>query len=371
MKDYYQRLGVKPDATADELKKAYRQLSKKYHPDMHGGSHSHAEDVFKEILEAYQTLSDDGKRSFYDYQLELYRNPPAGTSYTAGNTPYSQYQRANNRPYRSSPPQVNTFKPITIWVALGLGVVWMVFMYYLNNEGKGGMDYATNFSPVSSQEQLRKQRLLKKYDQVQAFENGIAWAYKAGLSVLIDTSGKELSEKYDWVNSYSEQVAVVKKGDLYGYVGNAGEALTPLKYEFAESVNDGIAIVQAKRIYYILHFEGKFKSIELPGVKAVGTYSEGLLPIQMANTNKWGYINAAGDGVIMPSYWDVTEFKSDLAGVKDTTSHLWGYINPKGKLVIPYLYEKVTIFKDGKARVKRNNKSFIIDSINRCVADCD
>lgn len=374
MKDYYQRLGVKPDAGSDELKKAYRQLSKKYHPDMYGGSHSHAEDVFKEIQEAYQTLSDESKRSFYDYQLELYRNPPAGTTYTTTNTPYYQYRRANNRPYRPAPPQkVNVFKSVTVWVALGVGVIWMVlmFMYYVNNEGKGGMDYATGFSPVSSQEQMRKQRLMKKYDQVGAFEQGIAWAYKAGTYVLIDTSGKELSKKYDWAGSYNEQVAVVKKGDLYGYVGNAGEALTELKYEFAEAVHDGIAIVQTKSVYYILHFEGKLKSIELPGVKAVGTYAEGLLPVQMANSDKWGYINAAGDGVILPNYWDVTEFKNDLAGVKDTTSHLWGYINPKGKLMIPYLYEKITVFKNGKARVKRNNKTFIIDNTNRCVADCD
>jgi molecular chaperone DnaJ len=62
MKDYYKILGVSRDASKEEIKKAYRKLAHKYHPDKKGGN----EKKFKEINEAYQVLSDDRKRRQYD-----------------------------------------------------------------------------------------------------------------------------------------------------------------------------------------------------------------------------------------------------------------------------------------------------------------
>ncbi len=62
MKDYYEVLGVSKNASQDDLKKAYRKLAHKYHPDKKDGD----EKKFKEINEAYQTLSDEKKRAQYD-----------------------------------------------------------------------------------------------------------------------------------------------------------------------------------------------------------------------------------------------------------------------------------------------------------------
>lgn len=63
-KDYYEILGVKRDASADDIKTAYRRLARKYHPDV--SKEKDAEEKFKEMAEAYETLQDPEKRAAYD-----------------------------------------------------------------------------------------------------------------------------------------------------------------------------------------------------------------------------------------------------------------------------------------------------------------
>jgi molecular chaperone DnaJ len=65
-RDYYEVLGVAREASADELKKAYRKLALKWHPDKNPDNRTHAEERFKELNEAYQVLSDGQRRAQYD-----------------------------------------------------------------------------------------------------------------------------------------------------------------------------------------------------------------------------------------------------------------------------------------------------------------
>src|SRR5699024_12772635 len=62
--EFYDRLGVSKDASQDEIKKAYRKMSKKYHPDIN--KEPGAEEKYKEVQEAYETLGDEQKRAAYD-----------------------------------------------------------------------------------------------------------------------------------------------------------------------------------------------------------------------------------------------------------------------------------------------------------------
>ena len=86
--DYYQTLGVSRDASAEDIKKAYRRLARKYHPDV--SKEAGAEERFKEVAEAYEVLRDSEKRAAYD-QLgsnwragQEFRPPPGWQSRSRG-----------------------------------------------------------------------------------------------------------------------------------------------------------------------------------------------------------------------------------------------------------------------------------------------
>ncbi len=76
-RDYYEVLGVQKDASAEEIKKAYRKITKENHPDLHPGDKA-CEERFKEANEAYEVLSDDEKRQKYDQYGHAAFDPNAG-----------------------------------------------------------------------------------------------------------------------------------------------------------------------------------------------------------------------------------------------------------------------------------------------------
>lgn len=84
-RDYYEVLGVSKTATDDELKRAYRKLAKQYHPDANPDNKEEAEKKFKEINEAYETLSNPQKRKMYD---QFGPEGPAGFGGGAGGANY-------------------------------------------------------------------------------------------------------------------------------------------------------------------------------------------------------------------------------------------------------------------------------------------
>ncbi len=96
-KDYYEILGVLKSASADEIKKAYRVLAKKYHPDTNPDDKDASAEKFKEVSEAYEVLGDAEKRKKYDEMSEQMKNggfdPSAfgGTPFSGGAAPGGAY----------------------------------------------------------------------------------------------------------------------------------------------------------------------------------------------------------------------------------------------------------------------------------------
>lgn len=93
-KDFYQILGVSKDLGEAELKKAYRKLARKYHPDSNPGVSTAAEARFKEISEAYSVLSDSEQRAEYD-QI---RAMGTGSAVHLGRTGLRRHLRGHVRP---------------------------------------------------------------------------------------------------------------------------------------------------------------------------------------------------------------------------------------------------------------------------------
>jgi len=85
-KNYYAILGVKKDAKPDELKKAYRRLARKYHPDVNPNDKA-AEEKFKEVQEAYDILSDANKRKVFDRFGYYSDNLDPNSPFNAGAAP--------------------------------------------------------------------------------------------------------------------------------------------------------------------------------------------------------------------------------------------------------------------------------------------
>jgi len=110
MKNYYDILGISPSASAEEIKKAYRKLSTKFHPDKNSGD-KFFEEKFKQTQEAYDVLSNVTKRKNYDLKYQFFFNKSASTSGPAAgnyktNTGAPQ-RKATQNPYSTMPPRAS------------------------------------------------------------------------------------------------------------------------------------------------------------------------------------------------------------------------------------------------------------------------
>lgn len=98
MTDYYKLLGLTQNATLEEIKKAYRHLALKYHPDKNPGNKT-AEEMFKQVSRAYSVLSDVEERKAYDYKINQSRSQQTSKQ-------SSHRQQSNDGQYYLTPQAV-------------------------------------------------------------------------------------------------------------------------------------------------------------------------------------------------------------------------------------------------------------------------
>jgi curved DNA-binding protein len=164
-KDYYGILGVEKNATQEEIKKAYRQLAKTWHPDKNPGSKV-AESRFKEISEAYDVLSDTQKKKHYD---DLGKN---WNKYQQYNNPYEYYKQT--RP-NDPPPNFDFSEIFGGDSKAGSG----------GNNGGGFSDFFSNIFGGSE-----KKKATKGQDYETEMEISLEDAYKGTTKIMTVMSQK-------------------------------------------------------------------------------------------------------------------------------------------------------------------------------------
>ena len=114
MADYYELLGVSRDSNTQEIRKAYRTMARKYHPDLNKGDRK-AENYFKKINEAYEVLSDDDKRRKYDAYGANWDHINAGQDHTDWFQDFGFNSRGRKNTSRSHRRSVSRLEsPVTI-----------------------------------------------------------------------------------------------------------------------------------------------------------------------------------------------------------------------------------------------------------------
>lgn len=126
MKDYYKILGVEKKSTKEDIKKAYRKLSKKFHPDIN----PNGEVEFKNISEAYETLIDENKRKEYDNPTR-FKNP-----FNTSN-PFENFHKNFNRERNNKSIRVN-ITPLESFLGVKKDVQYSIDYNCNTCEGKGG-----------------------------------------------------------------------------------------------------------------------------------------------------------------------------------------------------------------------------------------
>ena len=141
LKNYYTLLGISNTATANEIKTAYRELAKKYHPDKNHGNKS-AEEYFKEIQQAYAILSNPEKRKKYDLKFfygTVLAKQKTKSPYTGNAYQYAQQQSQQKHQFhnvKSVPKKKAKSESHQILISIGIALILLYFIISYNTRNK-------------------------------------------------------------------------------------------------------------------------------------------------------------------------------------------------------------------------------------------
>lgn len=375
MKNYYEKLQVSKTATSEEIKKAYRRLSKKYHPDMHQGGNKYAEEVFKEVKEAYEVLSDPTKKAYYDYQVALAKQYASTTAYATNHTStqatqqHAQYSNPRKRRQRvqvvKSQRGTKGILPVFIGGFVFIGL--LVFLLYQAEQKRLAMRAKL---PDLKDDKMLVYSFIEEHDYVDGFRGGLSWVLDNNKFGVIDTTGKLLIKAvYDWHGYFKEGIAAVKRNGKYGFINNKGREITPIKYDMVEDFAGGCAFVMQNHQYRLINRKGD-EVVKLY-YDYVENFRNGLARCYLKG--KWGFIDARGKEVIPLRYHEVYLFSEGLAAAQwyDGYDYKWGFIDKKGKTIIPFVYDDVNNFdKSGMTNVTYQSVHQTINKKGECLSGC-
>jgi len=237
-----------------------------------------------------------------------------------------------------------------------------------------------------------------KFAAASRFAEGLAGVQNdTGKWGFIDGSGSyRIQPAFEAVQFFSEGLAAVMQGEQYGFIDSNGKMVIEPKFAGAKGFKDGFATVvraekmantvvqtsgfidkQGKYLVELLSDAGGFSEglaaarwmgqyfsyIDTSGKKVIepgpganrhfqraGEFSEGLAPVALQQTGRWGYINRRGEIVISPKFGMAQSFSEGRAAVVDRSGK-WGYIDSSGKMVIQPKFSEAAAFLNGLAQV--------------------
>ncbi|NMA94130.1 MAG: hypothetical protein GX975_05655 [Clostridiales bacterium] len=211
------------------------------------------------------------------------------------------------------------------------------------------------------------------YDYVNSFSNGLATVVKGDKYGFINKAGKEVVPCiYDAAGSFSDGLALVQKNGLYGYIDTSGKEVIPCKYGNAFPFSDGLAAVTKDPWGY-----GEWGYIDKSGREVIPFKYEKAYPFfdgmaQVENGDTYGYfIDTSGNqkfSYLYNSYFVEDYFYEGLVLVQKDNK--FGFINKNGELAIPFIYDFAKSFSDGMALVEKNGKFGYIDTSGKEVIPC-
>lgn len=175
MKDYYQILGIKPNASIAEIKTAYRKLSKKFHPDLNDGD-KYFEEMFKEILGAYETLSNENKRKIYDKKHNPTSAPPYEREVKVEddinyNQEFNSKSNTNSNPNSSAqkpeenPKKKKSYSIFGIIIMISITAFFHAFNKYKQNHRANIYQTESSVTPIQS-DTLTSENFISKTESI-------------------------------------------------------------------------------------------------------------------------------------------------------------------------------------------------------------
>ena len=317
MSDYYKILEIDENSDSDTIKKAYRGLAQKYHPDKNPGDKS-AEDKFKKIAEAYETLSKPEKKNKYDNSRK-FRSPFSGFADTFGgrNSGNPFYEHVFNKPAPAQGSSLSVNLQINLKEVLK-GVDKKIRLKR-NKKCKTcsgtGAEGGRSFQKCGNCNgegyfQVNQNRGFVQINQVQTCNacNGIG---KVILEVCLDCFGKGLKMEEDVIDikippgaSDSMQFVVENKGNESPGGGKNGDLYVRVKeIPDPEFIRRGIDLISSREITFVDAILGNNIDVIMPTgeeVKAIvdpGTVSGTVLKFKQKGVPNIGY-GGVGDFLV-------------------------------------------------------------------------